>query len=315
MRDTGIDAYRCLLMFGICLLHAIVQGGHNVPWAANMFSWCVTGFAFISGWFGIRFSIGKVLKLYGISLYCATMFVMFDMFVSGGGGNFLITIYKMATSQWYLNAYVVVMCIAPIINLASDRITVKELFPLLLCAFGWSFATTLPYVGGRVPHAHGLEAYSFLTLLGAYVAARTLRMLDNNGKLNFLQGHNAWILMGACLCLMMSALGLNDFNSPFSLLLAGGFLLLMRNLKMPHWLGHAFAWLGPSMFSVYLLHSHEHAWKYLKVVQDWSLSIGMPLGIAYLVTAMTVFLVCILADVPRRIFAAGTGRFFKTIVH
>ena len=38
MRDTGIDAYRCLLMFGICLLHAIEQIGHNVPWVANMLS-------------------------------------------------------------------------------------------------------------------------------------------------------------------------------------------------------------------------------------------------------------------------------------
>ena len=86
-RDCSIDAYRVCLMFGICLLHSITQAGHNVAWAANMLSWCVPGFMFISGWFGIKFSIGKVFKLYGISLYCAVMFVAFDGVVSGGGGN------------------------------------------------------------------------------------------------------------------------------------------------------------------------------------------------------------------------------------
>lgn len=77
-RNSVIDVYRVCLMFGICLLHAITQGGHNVSWASNILQWCVPGFIFISGWYGIKFSPGKVLKLYGISLYCAAVFVFFD---------------------------------------------------------------------------------------------------------------------------------------------------------------------------------------------------------------------------------------------
>ena len=86
-RDCSIDVYRVCLMFGICLLHSITQAGHNVAWAANMLSWCVPGFMFISGWFGIKFSIAKVLKLYGISFYCAIMYASFDTMVSGEGGG------------------------------------------------------------------------------------------------------------------------------------------------------------------------------------------------------------------------------------
>ncbi len=86
-RNAAIDCYRVMLMFGICMLHSITQAGHNVPWVANMLSWCVPGFMFISGWFGIRFSFVKVARLYVISLYCASVYAIFDGVVSGGGGK------------------------------------------------------------------------------------------------------------------------------------------------------------------------------------------------------------------------------------
>ena len=99
-RNDSIDVYRCLLMLGICLLHAITQGGHNVVWAANILLWCVPGFMFISGWYGIQFSHRKVLKLYGISLYCATVFVVFDSIVHPSVGclawsDCLLRVYKI----------------------------------------------------------------------------------------------------------------------------------------------------------------------------------------------------------------------------
>lgn len=85
MRNSSLEVYRVMLMLGICLLHSITQAGHNTAWVANMLSWCVPGFVFISGWYGISFSFVKVLKLYGISFYCAIMYVAFDTIISGGG--------------------------------------------------------------------------------------------------------------------------------------------------------------------------------------------------------------------------------------
>ena len=180
-RNRALDVYRCLLMFGICLLHSISQAGYNVPWANNMLSWCVPGFMFISGWFGIKFSLIKVIKLFGISLYCAVAFVVFDaLFSDSTGGNCLVRVYDIAKGQWFLNAYVIVMCFAPMVNLAIDRMTVKELYPLVLVAFGWSFATTLP-IWRYVPSSPGLTAYSFLTLLGVDVVARFVRRIYDEG--------------------------------------------------------------------------------------------------------------------------------------
>ena len=90
-RNPAVDVYRCIIMFGICLLHAITQGGHNQPYIANCLLWCVPAFAFISGWFGVRFSGGKLIKLYSNSLYCAVMLVLISRAIEhqplyGGGG-------------------------------------------------------------------------------------------------------------------------------------------------------------------------------------------------------------------------------------
>ena len=301
MRNQAIDVYRCMLMYGICLLHSITQAGHNVAWAANMLSWCVPGFMFISGWFGMRFSFMKVAKLYGISLYCATVFVIFDAVVSGGGIDFR-KIVNVASKQWFLNAYVVVMCFAPMVNVAVEQMAIKHLYPIMLCAFGWSFATTLPVVCKYVPPTHGLTAYSFLTLLGVYIVARFARKChENNPAFQLLIANRKLIALIVCVCLVCAAIGLNDYNSPFALVIAAGAFLLLLRMKIPTWLSRICIWLGPTMFSVYLMHSHGYAWKYLTAVEEYFLNVGVRLPFAYLLTAMCVFCTCVVWDMPRRV--------------
>lgn len=303
-RNCSIDVLRCLLIFGICLLHSITQSGHNVRWAANALLWCVIGFTFISGWFSIKFSIYKVLKLYGISFYCATVFVLFDIIVSKKilGVYLLQKIYNITIGQWFLNAYVIVMCFAPIVNLAKDRITLNELYPMLMCVFGWSFATTLPVIGKYFPKSQGLTAYSSITLLGTYVWARVIRKWhDNDMRFKRLCGDRKIIVSIIGISLFFASIGLSDYNSPFSLILATCVFLLLKDCYIPKSIVKICQWLVPSMFTVYLIHSHRYAWGYLKVYFDRILSFNIPLMIAYLFTAITIFIFCLLLDFPRRI--------------
>jgi len=85
-RNPSIELYRCLLMYGICLLHAVTQCGHNVPWLANVLTTCVVGFVFISGWFGVKFTWWKLVKLYGIGTYAALVLFVGLCLRDGGGG-------------------------------------------------------------------------------------------------------------------------------------------------------------------------------------------------------------------------------------
>ena len=303
-RDFVIDVYRVCLMFGICLLHAITQGGHNVSWAGNMLQWCVPGFMFISGWYGIKFSIDKVFRLYGISLYCAAVFVVFDSVIHSFVGyllwsDCLLRVYKIAIGQWFLNAYVVVMCLAPIINLAIERMPIKELYPLVLLVFGWSFATTLP-ISGFIPSSPGLTAYSSLTLLGVYIVARfSRRFYDEGGRFFEIVSNKMVMLLILAVSLIMAAIGLGDYNSPFAVAVASSVFFLLKNCNISTWVGNACVWIGPSMFSVYLVHSHGQAWGYLKAIEDMLLAHSLPLPMVYMLTAIVVFGVCLLADLPR----------------
>jgi len=78
---------------------------------------------------------------------------------------------------------------------------------------------------------------------------------------------------------------------------------LAKNCGVPSWLGRICVWLGPSMFAVYLMHSHGQGWGYLREIQDGLLLRNVPIGGAYLLTALVVFVVCIVADLPRRMAA------------
>lgn len=83
-REANIEVYRVALMFGICLLHTIGYGGNTTPWMQNVLLSCVVGFVFISGWFGVKFSWWKLVKLYGIGLYCAMVFGILSVIGVGG---------------------------------------------------------------------------------------------------------------------------------------------------------------------------------------------------------------------------------------
>lgn len=66
-RNASIELLRIIFMFGICLIHA----SSNSVFPRNVAQPSVVGFIFISGYYGIRFRLSKILGLYAIAaLYC-----------------------------------------------------------------------------------------------------------------------------------------------------------------------------------------------------------------------------------------------------
>lgn len=83
-RDGSVECYRVFLMFGICLLHVLFFGHFDRPFVHNVLKFCVVGFVFISGYYGIRFSWKKIVRLYGVGIYCAAVAAVISMFLTGG---------------------------------------------------------------------------------------------------------------------------------------------------------------------------------------------------------------------------------------
>ena len=121
-------------------------------------------------------------------------------------------------------------------------------------------------------------------------------------------GNRRIVLPAVAASLSMAAIGLGDYNSPFAVAIAGGVFFMLKGCGIPRWLGCTCKWLGPSMFSIYLIHSHGQAWGYLRNVEEWVLSAGVPLWLAWFATAAVVFAACVMADMPRRIVCAVLKR-------
>ena len=185
-RNQSVEVYRCCLMFGICLLHAVGFSGYEHKWLANVLCPCVNAFVFISGWYGCRFNLKKVLRLLGVGLFCAvsmTLCLEFSGFADRSYGDWIHQFFRMYKNYWFLHAYIVLLFVAPVINplfeckcdKLTDRRVLNVVIPFLLLAFGWSFLSTLKVCQSWLPIPSGLGSYTPLTLVGVYVAARYCR--------------------------------------------------------------------------------------------------------------------------------------------
>ena len=161
-RNASIELFRLLLMFGICLLHSAINPGYSRAWFINITCFCVTAFAFISGYYGASFRPSKIVRLVGTGVICALIC---------GRGN-ISRAWGIYGGYWFLHAYVLMMCLAPLVDGAISRKgAIAVAMPLLVAVFVWGDLPALPFFSRlNIPVTPGLEAYSGLTLWKGCVA-------------------------------------------------------------------------------------------------------------------------------------------------
>lgn len=81
-RNPAIELYRIFMMFCICYLHTFCQGPYQNIWQSSLLSFAVPGFMLISGWFGIRFSVSKVVRLVSVAVFVSLIVPL----IGQGGG-------------------------------------------------------------------------------------------------------------------------------------------------------------------------------------------------------------------------------------
>lgn len=175
-RNPAVEFYRIILMFGICLLHSSCQGRYASVWPTNLLSFCVPGFAFISGFFGVRFSLSKVVRLYSVAIYA----VLIVPLVGSGLNDYYTEVCRCWNAAqggfWFLNAYVCLMAFAGLTDELfagnNSQRMVHCALPVLLVVFGWGMLLNLRNLKDVIPALSGLNAKSFLTLFGCYLVGR-----------------------------------------------------------------------------------------------------------------------------------------------
>ena len=292
-RDARLDLLRCMMMLGVCLLHSLNQYDADHWRYGSMWYWCVDGFVFISGWFGISFRLSKIVRLYSVAIWCA-----FVVRIVGGAQYGVVNTIQ---SYWFLHAYVFMMLLAPVIDSAIEYASTQgkmffaaTFMPFLLLVFGWSYLANFDLFK-IVPHTPGLGASTGLSLLGIYAMARICKKTNA-----FLSLHVSNLFL-SCSVLVIFALGVfncNLINSPTTLLLTT--LIFVASLKFPMMHGRLWRVLAPSMFSVYLLHTNGFVFGKIRYCVDGLVETGCPRFAAFILLAIAIFLVCIGVDMLRR---------------
>ena len=184
--------------------------------------------------------------------------------------------------------------------------TLHKVVPVLVMAFGWSYAaTTIPILKFYVPGVVGFGGFGIVTFVGIYLAARTCRYYEVDRWMR-----TRWLCFAAVLSGVMCWFNFMHNHSPFALVFAGSLFLLFKRLPLKD---GAFAstvlLLSPSMFSVYLLHMNSMGMAWLRSVEDKLIAgDGCNYYLVCLMVAVVFFVAGVILDLPRRLCPWGQVR-------
>lgn len=317
--NLGVEVLRCGLMFLIVLMHVATFCATGNPSRARLIHvfciFAVNAFVLISGWFGVRFRVKKVLKMLGLGAFAATVLFLLSP-LSDCGWQFAYSL------GWFGNCYLALLCCAPLINAAIEALA-RESMRALMSA--WSAYAALMVVSwlpiwnfGINLHVPGWEGHSFNQLCFMYV---TGRLLAKCGWINTIsRGRLAFGAVALMLCNYAWAIatgltrgsefwqgilvGTRGNNNPLIIALSVCVFLWFLRTRVPAWLGRVASLCGPSMFSIYLLHeacNHDLSVSLYDKYFAWAH--GGPVYVQYAVifsVAALVYLTCLGIDLVRR---------------
>ncbi len=176
-RNTSVELLRFAFMYLILLIHVYGHGtGLDYEriylWGANpgtaphlaLFSLGkigVTGFMFISGYYGIHATRGKA-----VDLILTTLFYLLVLTPIGGGFGKLLYLHPF-DGWWFVSAYLFIMCLAPIIE-AGIKAVPRQTFRNIVIAM-----LAYTYIAQALWPANSHDAAFLLTV---YLAASYFKL-------------------------------------------------------------------------------------------------------------------------------------------
>ena len=159
-RNYSIELLRIVFMYAMCVEHSISQGGFYRPGLDHVLDVAVDGFMFISGYYGIKFSLKKVGKMLCLAFWCALILNFARIFIIGDRTFATLissSVYTIAhsTGWWFFWSYLVVTCLAPLVGAAFDFLQAKGyglkesmnvILPIMFLCFGWNYLSIVPFI-------------------------------------------------------------------------------------------------------------------------------------------------------------------------
>lgn len=316
-RNGSIEFFRCLLMFLIVFGHSCYYG--VLPWTNCYWlvafiltiRWHVDSFVAISGWFGIKFSWCKVLRLIGImAFYSMASWLWCGRIDDVNGG-------------WFGGTYLMLMFMAPLINAGVECLMEKSFSIAWSAWLAFAIGMTLNWLprhafSGCSPS--GGTSHSLLTILFVYVTVRMVSLAKSPAlEQRIMRFGIPFAISVVIICTGVHLVSymcgtqltwnnvkwITDYNSPATWSIAVMLILFFaRKVRIPVCIEKTAAFLAPSMFGVYLLHeTTAFGHEIFRVPQSWMVAHShLPQFMVVLLSAILTFIVCVAIDMLRRLF-------------
>ena len=311
-REAGIDLFRILGLLFVNGLHACLYNGfYYLPqegalmWAANSFRWlfygCNAMFMLLTGYlksgkpWNKSYYKGLWAVLVGYILTCVVSYPIRYFFIGEKDSLFvwIERFFTFSNYAWYVEMYIGLILISPVINLALGQL--KSSWQLLLLAGSFLLATTMHSITpiGLIP-----DYWSSLYPVTLYMLGAVIRRLQP--KLPAIPCLLTAALIAMALGLLSLLTADDGFSSGFSQgyggfwitwMVAALFLGIYR-LQVSDRVSKVLGWLSSGVFEGYILSRLLDVWIY-SLVPQWHTPEKYPL--IFVCITIPVFVVSILA--------------------
>ena len=331
-RNWGVDLLRILSMFMVVVLHVLGQGGilvAQVPfdygwvlcWTLESACFCaVNCFGIISGYVSraVTLSIRACFFRWAqVAFYSVLLTILIGVIFPNtlSVRQLLGSFFPVATQKyWYFTAYFALMFFTPFLNQLLNMLNPQKTDHLIITIF--MLLCLFPLLAGRdLYYLRG--GYTFLWLCALYLLGGCFRQRHYHNLLS-----QSFLMLGYILCVLitvgskvLSTLFHNRFQysmaqldylftytSPTVLGAAVFLFLLFRDISIRRIIAiRMLKFCSPLSFGVYLIHTHPSVWNNLlsnrfSIFANYS---SLLCVILVLLSAVTIFFVCILVDFLR----------------
>lgn len=315
-RDSNFELLRIVAMMLVMLVHAnylslgnVTQSElHAAPLTGVLRIVCeqlcivsVNLFILLSGWFGIRPTIKKFASLLFQILFIGLVSVeacrLAGVEVPARAFNDLL---YFGASYWFVPAYLILFCIAPVLNAYCEHASKRD-FTMLLVGY---FALEMIFGWLTYDYGNFARGYSAMSFVGLYLLAQFVRRHGERLRSLRWWQHLLFYLLFTAIPVAISIfgiytkgkeLGATMYSSLFVVAASLSLFLLFDKVRFE---SRVVNWLASSAFAIYLVHQAPGVFElYQELFRSAYNSLHGTLFIPFVLAATTVIgLASILLD-------------------
>lgn len=269
-RQTNLELLRLVSMFLVLVIHtntvydpwpidrtAVLNNPGHCAFRfliESLSCVCVNAFILLSGWFGIKFSVKKLLSFIFTVLFFSLVLALLPS-ARGQGVHLLIDIFTL-NQYWFVKAYIILFILSPALNLFAEQSS-KSLFQIVLIAF-FIMQTVFSYISNSSWFEDGFSPIPFI---GLYLLSRYIR-IHQPAFSSFKKTIDLSIYIGSSFIITVLSIylfkwlgtGGRLFNYTNPLVIVSSVFFFLFFTKIPIKNNAAVNWVAASSLGAYLLH-------------------------------------------------------------